>query len=68
MELNEFFSDFKQVCVKCNSMICSCDLEMPKNKIDDWIGKFHPGNVIDLARQLRNESINLIITSPPYNL
>lgn len=62
-ELNNFFSDFKQVCAKCNSMICSCQEENPINK---WINKIHQGNVIDLARQLPNESINLIITSPPY--
>lgn len=62
-ELNDFFSDFKEVCAKCNSMICSCKEENP---IDKWINKFYCGDSFELANQLPDESIDSIITSPPY--
>lgn len=62
-ELNKFFKDFAQHCDKCNSVICSCQEENP---IDKWINKFHLGNAMELANQLPDESIDMIITSPPY--
>ena len=62
-ELNEFFGSFKGVCDKCNSMICSCSIINP---IEQWVNKIHNGDALELANQLPDESIDMIITSPPY--
>lgn len=35
---------------------------------DDFLDKFINGNVIDVMKQIPDESIDLIVTSPPYNL
>jgi len=39
---------------------------MTENKLDDFINKIICGNSLDLIKKLPNNSINLIITSPPY--
>jgi site-specific DNA-methyltransferase (adenine-specific) len=36
--------------------------------IDKWVGKIHHGDCIKLIPKLPNESIDLVITSPPYNV
>jgi site-specific DNA-methyltransferase (adenine-specific) len=36
--------------------------------INDWIGKVHCGDCIDLLDKMPAESIGVIVTSPPYNL
>lgn len=35
---------------------------------DDFIGKFICGNTIEVMKQMPDESVDLIVTSPPYNL
>jgi DNA modification methylase len=38
------------------------------NKLDKWINRIHHGRCEDLIRDLPDESIDLVITSPPYNV
>ncbi len=35
---------------------------------DDFIGKFICGNSIEIMKQIPDESVDLVVTSPPYNL
>ena len=36
--------------------------------LSGWLGKVHQGDCIDLMNQMPAESVNLIVTSPPYNI
>ena len=40
----------------------------PQPELKLWLGKVHPGDCIDLMNQMPEESIDLIVTSPPYNI
>ena len=35
---------------------------------DDFLGKFICGKTVDVIKQIPNGSIDLVVTSPPYNL
>lgn len=36
--------------------------------VEEWIGKIHTGDCLELLPKLPQKSIGLIVTSPPYNL
>ena len=36
--------------------------------LSDWLGKVHQGDCIDLMNQMPEASVDLIVTSPPYNI
>ena len=36
--------------------------------LSDWLGKVHLGDCIDLMNQMPAASVDLIVTSPPYNI
>ena len=36
--------------------------------IESWLGKVHQGDCIELMNQMSSESVDLIVTSPPYNI
>ena len=36
--------------------------------IESWLGKIHQGDCIELMNQMPVGSVNLIVTSPPYNI
>lgn len=38
------------------------------NDIENWIGGIHCGNAIDELRKIPSESVNAVITDPPYNI
>ena len=38
------------------------------NSIDLWLNKIHCGDCLELMKQMPSESIDLVVTSPPYNL
>lgn len=35
---------------------------------EEWVNKIHHGNCIDLLKELPDECIDVVVTSPPYNL
>ena len=35
---------------------------------DGWLNRIHHGDCLDLLAQLPDESVDLVVTSPPYNL
>jgi len=41
-------------------------LEEPKHKIKHWTGKVHIGDCLDIMKKIPVNSIDLIVTSPPY--
>ena len=36
--------------------------------IESWLGKVHQGDCIELMNRMPSESVDLIVTSPPYNI
>ena len=32
----------------------------------EWVNKIHHGNTLAVLKQMEDESIDLVITSPPY--
>lgn len=40
----------------------------PGQRIDDWLGKVHQGDCVELMNRMPASSVDLIVTSPPYNL
>lgn len=41
---------------------------VPRRLMEKWLGKVHRGDCIDLMNKMPAGSIDLIVTSPPYNL
>ena len=41
---------------------------MAKPDITGWLDRIHQGDCLELLRQLPSESVDLVFTSPPYNL
>jgi len=39
-----------------------------ERSIDWWTGKFHRGDCVELMGQMPERSVDLIVTSPPYNI
>ena len=40
----------------------------PRSWPADWLNQIHHGDCLDLLAQLPDESVDLVVTSPPYNL
>ena len=43
-------------------------VESSRSSLSSWLGKLHHGDCIDLMNQMPAESIDLVVTSPPYNI
>ncbi len=41
---------------------------VPNPALSQWLNKVHPGDCVELMDKMPAESIDLIVTSPPYNL
>lgn len=41
---------------------------MNNNFEEKWVNKIHLGNCLELIKELPDESIDVVVTSPPYNL
>ena len=39
-----------------------------RTEIEDWLGKVHQGDCVELMDQMSPGSVDLIVTSPPYNI
>lgn len=39
-----------------------------QSEIQPWLGKVHHGDCVDLMNQMPAESVDVIVTSPPYNI
>ena len=46
----------------------AASVESARASLADWLGTVHRGDCIDLMNQMPAESIDLIVTSPPYNI
>lgn len=42
--------------------------EASLSSIDEWAGKIHCGDALETMRQMPSESVDLVLTSPPYNM
>lgn len=41
---------------------------VPINSVEKWLNKIHCGDCIEVMNQMPAESVELVVTSPPYNL
>jgi site-specific DNA-methyltransferase (adenine-specific) len=41
---------------------------IPSPLQEKWLNKIHQGDCIEVMKQMREKSVDLIVTSPPYNL
>lgn len=41
---------------------------LPIGSMDRWLGKVHEGDALELMGEIPAQSIDLVVTSPPYNL
>ena len=48
--------------------IKAATVEESRPGLSNWLGKVHLGDCIDLMNQMPEASIDLIVTSPPYNI
>ena len=42
--------------------------QIPHSGIESWLGQVHQGDCIELMNQMPAASVDLIVTSPPYNI
>ncbi len=42
--------------------------KVPDKLLDQWLGKVHPGDAVELMNKMPAGSLDLCVTSPPYNL
>ena len=42
--------------------------EFPKHSVASWLGKVHQGDCIELMERMPPASVDLVVTSPPYNI
>ncbi len=46
----------------------SSTTQAPRCEIQHWLGKVHHGDCVDLMNQMPAGSVDVIVTSPPYNI
>ncbi len=46
----------------------SSTTQAPRREIQYWLGKVHHGDCVDLMNQMPTGSVDVIVTSPPYNI
>lgn len=44
------------------------ETETPHDQIADYLNRFNLGDSVSLMRQMPSESVDVVVTSPPYNL
>ena len=42
-------------------------VEVIVKPIEEWLNKIHCGNAYELLKQMPSESVDCVITSPPYH-
>ena len=43
-------------------------VDSPRHNLSNWLGKVHQGDCIDLMDRMPAASVDLVVTSPPYNI
>ena len=51
-----------------NDLIAEAATRTPRHMMEPWLGKVHPGDCVELMDKMPVGSIDLIVTSPPYNI
>ena len=51
-----------------NDLIAESATRTPRHIMEPWLGKFHVGDCVELMDKMPVGSIDLIVTSPPYNI
>ena len=45
-----------------------CPTQTSRQGIQHWLGQVHQGDCIELMDQMPSGSVDVIVTSPPYNI
>ena len=51
-----------------NRLLTEAVTRTPKSMMSAWLGKVHTGDCVELMDKMPVGSIDLIVTSPPYNI
>ena len=51
-----------------NQLLTEVGTRIPRCALEPWLGKVHTGDCLDLMAKMPAGSIDLIVTSPPYNI
>ena len=51
-----------------NRLLTEAVTRTPKSMMETWLGKVHTGDCVELMDKMPVGSIDLIVTSPPYNI
>ena len=51
-----------------NRLLTEAVTRTPKSMMESWLGKVHTGDCVELMDKMPVGSIDLIVTSPPYNI
>lgn len=54
--------------MEMDTLLSAAVKHVPLSQLDQWLGKVHQGDCIELMNRLPAASVGLIVTSPPYNL
>lgn len=71
--INASFDEVLSTILKTNqdggAKVLPLDVDEKENELlSKWLNKVHPMDCLELMRQLPDESIGVIVTSPPYNI
>ena len=51
-----------------NRLLTEAATRVPPSMLEPWLGKVHAGDCVELMDRMPVGSIDLIVTSPPYNI
>ncbi len=51
-----------------NDLMAESATRTPRHMMEAWLGKVHMGDCVELMDKMPVGSIDLIVTSPPYNI
>ena len=54
--------------MEMDTLLSAAVKHVPLAQLDQWLGKVHQGDCIELMDKMPAASVGLIVTSPPYNL
>ena len=54
--------------MEMNQLLTAATHHTSRHLMERWLGKIHAGDCVELLNKMAAESIDLFVTSPPYNL
>jgi len=61
-------SDSNYIPMELDDLLTAAVSTIPRGLIEKWLNKVHQGDAVELMNKMPAGSIDLIVTSPPYNI